>query len=41
MAGELEPSWKKVLDEEFEKPYMQELKTFLLNRKASRPYHLP
>lgn len=25
----LEPSWKKVLADEFEKPYMKELKTFL------------
>lgn len=35
MAGELEPSWKKVLDEEFEKPYMQELKTFLKTEKQA------
>ncbi|RFZ90793.1 uracil-DNA glycosylase [Mucilaginibacter conchicola] len=33
MAGELEPSWKKHLSAEFEKPYMQELKAFLKQEK--------
>ncbi|MDB5127963.1 uracil-DNA glycosylase [Mucilaginibacter sp.] len=35
MAGELEPSWKKALDEEFQKPYMVELKTFLKQEKET------
>jgi uracil-DNA glycosylase len=35
MAGELEPSWKNVLSEEFDKPYMQQLKTFLKTEKES------
>lgn len=29
MAGELEPSWKNILGEELEKPYMLQLKSFL------------
>jgi len=29
MAVELEPSWLKVLGDEFDKPYMAELKKFL------------
>ena len=33
MAGELEQSWKKHLDAEFEKPYMQNLKSFLKSEK--------
>ncbi|MDB5286604.1 MAG: uracil-DNA glycosylase [Mucilaginibacter sp.] len=35
MAGELEPSWKKVLEEEFNKPYMTELKNFLKQEKEA------
>jgi uracil-DNA glycosylase len=35
MAGELEPSWKKALDEEFQKPYMVELKNFLKQEKET------
>jgi uracil-DNA glycosylase len=35
MAGELEPSWKKALGGEFEKPYMHELKTFLKTEKEA------
>jgi uracil-DNA glycosylase len=35
MAGELEPSWKKELDEEFQKPYMVELKSFLKQEKEA------
>jgi uracil-DNA glycosylase len=35
MAGELEPSWKKALDEEFQKPYMVELKIFLKQEKEA------
>jgi uracil-DNA glycosylase len=35
MAGELEPSWKKALDEEFQKPYMVELKNFLKQEKEA------
>jgi uracil-DNA glycosylase len=35
MAGELEPSWKNHLSAEFEKPYMQELKTFLKTEKEA------
>jgi len=35
MAGELEPSWKKLLGEEFEKPYMHELKAFLKTEKET------
>ncbi|MES2063235.1 MAG: uracil-DNA glycosylase [Bacteroidota bacterium] len=35
MAGELEPSWKKLLGEEFEKPYMHELKAFLKTEKEA------
>ena len=35
MAGELEPSWKKVLEEEFEKPYMIALKDFLKQEKEA------
>jgi uracil-DNA glycosylase len=35
MAGELEPSWKKELDEEFQKPYMVELKIFLKQEKEA------
>lgn len=30
-AVDLEPSWKEHLEEEFEKPYMQELKAFLVS----------
>jgi uracil-DNA glycosylase len=35
MAGELEPSWKNALDEEFQKPYMVELKNFLKLEKEA------
>ncbi|MXV50211.1 uracil-DNA glycosylase [Pedobacter sp. HMF7647] len=34
MASQLEESWKKVLDQEFEKDYMLKLKLFLQNEKA-------
>src|ERR1039458_9054365 len=30
----LEPGWKKALENEFDKPYMAELKTFLLQEKS-------
>lgn len=33
MAAALEPSWLKVLEGEFEKPYMKSLKSFLLEEK--------
>src|SRR4051812_31182432 len=33
MAGELEPSWKKHLSTELEKPYMHDLRTFLKAEK--------
>src|ERR1700761_2111985 len=35
MAIELEPSWLKALDEEFNKPYMAELKKFLQKEKEA------
>ncbi len=35
MAVELEPSWLKVLGEEFDKPYMAELRKFLKQEKES------
>lgn len=35
MAAALEPGWLKVLGGEFEKPYMKELKSFLLQEKES------
>ena len=33
MSAALEESWLKVLQEEFEKPYMKSLKAFLLEEK--------
>lgn len=33
MAIEIEDSWKKVLEDEFEKDYMKNLKAFLLKEK--------
>lgn len=33
MAGELEPSWQNVLKDEFDKPYMTNLKNFLKQEK--------
>ncbi|QXV64945.1 uracil-DNA glycosylase [Mucilaginibacter sp. 21P] len=33
MAGELDPSWKQHLSAEFDKPYMQQLRTFLKEEK--------
>jgi len=33
MAGELEPSWLKIIGEEFNKPYMANLKAFLKKEK--------
>lgn len=35
MAGELDPSWKQHLIEEFDKPYMQQLRTFLKEEKEA------
>lgn len=35
MAVDLEPSWFKVLEGEFEKPYMKSLKTFLQQEKQA------
>ena len=32
---QLEPSWQAVLQQEFTKPYMQELRTFLLQEKQA------
>ncbi len=32
---QLEPGWRRALAGEFEKPYMRELKAFLLEQKAS------
>ncbi len=32
---QLETSWKKRLEAEFEQPYMQDLRAFLLKRKAA------
>lgn len=37
----LEDSWLKVLNDEFQKPYMQELKTFLLQEKQQGKQILP
>ena len=34
------PSWQKVLEGEFEQPYMQELKQFLKRRKRSKESNL-
>lgn len=34
-AASLEPGWLKVLEPEFEKPYMKDLKSFLLKEKES------
>lgn len=33
--GQLHPSWQTVIGEEFDKPYMQALRTFLLAEKAA------
>jgi len=33
MSAALEPGWLKVLEKEFEKPYMKDLKSFLLQEK--------
>ena len=38
---QLHPSWLKVIGEEFEKPYMQQLKQFLLAEKAAGKWILP
>ena len=38
---QLEPSWKKVLQEEFHKEYMQHLRRFLLQEKAQGKYIYP
>ncbi len=35
----LEPSWLEVLGDEFEKPYMQELKKFLVEEKKLHPVY--
>lgn len=35
MAGELEPSWDAAIGEEFRKPYMADLKNFLLQEKEA------
>ncbi|WP_374949256.1 uracil-DNA glycosylase [Mucilaginibacter sp.] len=35
MAGELEPGWNTELGDEFSKPYMAELKKFLVQEKAA------
>ncbi|PLW88354.1 uracil-DNA glycosylase [Mucilaginibacter sp.] len=35
MAGELDASWKQHLSAEFDKPYMQQLKTFLKEEKEA------
>jgi len=32
----LHPSWLEILHPEFEKPYMQKLKTFLLQEKSKK-----
>jgi len=32
----IDPSWRPLLDAEFKKPYMTELRTYLAQRKASR-----
>ncbi len=40
MAIELEPSWLKVLGDEFEKPYMVNLKDLFKKRKRFRYNHL-
>lgn len=37
----LEPSWKKLLLAEFSKPYMQELKKFLIEQKQSKKVIYP
>jgi len=34
-AGQLHPSWQAVIGEEFDKPYMQALRTFLKQEKAA------
>ena len=33
-AGQLDPSWQAMIGEEFDKPYMQSLRTFLKQEKA-------
>ncbi|QBZ82341.1 Uracil-DNA glycosylase [Hydrogenovibrio crunogenus] len=38
---QLDESWLNVIGEEFEKPYMQQLKTFLLEEKAAGKQILP
>ena len=34
-AGQLHASWQAVIGDEFNKPYMQELRTFLSQEKAA------
>lgn len=40
-AIHLEPSWKRRLETEFQQPYMQALKTFLLAEKQQHPVYPP
>lgn len=41
MDVKIEPSWKEVLQEEFEKPYFEELTTFVKNEYKSRRTYPP
>ena len=41
MSVQLESGWKAVLDPEFEKPYMQELKQFLVKEKRTYSVYPP
>src|SRR5690606_9691094 len=41
MSVKLEPSWKAVLGAEFEKPYMQELRNFLLSEQQTHTVFPP
>ena len=38
--GMLEKSWMNVIGSEFEKPYMQQLRTFLRQEKDQKKSHL-
>jgi len=41
MSAALEPGWLSVLNEEFEKPYMKDLKAFLLHEKEAGQVTFP